>query len=427
MKKVITMLAVVVMVLASTVVFAAEVTVGGSMYLRSRNFRDLDLNKNAGDGQVDTQERIRLDVNVKAGDVSGKVTIENNWDTMGRFETHQGISTVVTGVTNTSTGAVSTTKVSRLGIREAWMLFRVPNMPFAIKGGHMFLQLGNGWFFRANKYGSDAWIALTEIGSLHLALVDVKVAEGATSQSDDIDAYCIVAKNKFGDHTVSADITMANDRRNGLGFNTPGYQTQAQNLGVHYNGKLGPVGLKAELDVQTGKAKGAVAEVKFKGNQIVIQGDVKLDPVMVNFTVARGSGRKLTDTDIKQMVTFLDADPHYTLLYEYKIRTAAGAINTGFSNTTAIGAGAMFAATKNLKVGGSAWYLMATEKTNVNGGSADSDVGFEVDAKLKWKLYENLNWNWIAGYFKPGDVYKTAAGTNTDASTGVQGVLSMKF
>lgn len=427
MKKIITMLAVVAMMCVSTIVFAADVTVGGSIDFRSRNFRDLDLNKNAGDGQIDTQERVRLDVNVAAGDVKGKVTVENDWDTLGRIEAVQGTTTVATGVTNTATGAVSTTKASRLGLREAWMLFKVPDMPFAIKGGHMFLQLGNGWFLRNNTYGSDAWLAITEVDTLHIALFDIKVSEGAASQADDVDAYGLVVTNKFGDITAGIDLTFANDRRNTLGFNTPGYQTLAQNIGLNMNGKLGPVGLKAEIDVQQGKAKGATGEQKISGNQIVIQGSVPMDPVTVNFTVARGSGNKSGDADIKRMVTFLDADPHYTFLYEYKIKTAAGAIYTGFSNTTAISAGAMYAATKNLSVGGDVWILQATEKTNVNGGSTSSDVGTEVDVKLNWKLYDNLSWNWLAGYFKPGAVYKTAAGTNNDASTGVEGVLSMKF
>ncbi|MCK9420157.1 MAG: hypothetical protein M0R70_12335 [Nitrospirae bacterium] len=455
MKKIVTMLAVVAMVCVSSMAFAVDVnvggdgsgleprvgarsishavdvTVGGSVDIRSRNFRDLDLNKNAGDGQVDTQERVRLDVNVKAGDVKGKITIENDWDTLGRFETVQGTTTVATGATNTTTGAVSTGKASRLGVREAWMLFRVPNMPFAIKGGHMFLQLGNGWWFRSNKYGSDAWVAISELDKLHLALFDVKVSEGVTSRSDDIDAYGIVATlqatetMKFG-----VDLTMANDRKNGLGFGGASTkETQAQNLGLNFNGKAGPVDLKAEIDVQMGKAKGN--DAKFKGNQIVVQGGVQLEPVTINFTVARGSGAKTTDTDYKEMITFLDADPHYTLLYEYKIGNPSCAspsnptgLNTGFCNTTALSGGAMFAATKNLSIGGDLWILQATEKvadvTSTTGGTTN-ELGMEVDVKINWKLYDNLTWNWTLGYLDPGK------GLGKDPATGAQGVLSMKF
>ena len=66
----------------------------------------------------------------------------------------------------------------------------------------------------------------------------------------------------------------------------------------------------------------------------------------------------------------LDVDPHYTFLYEYKISTAAGAKNTGFSNTTALGLGASFAATKSLTIGADVWLLQATEDVALGGGAA---------------------------------------------------------
>ena len=103
MKKIVMLLAVAAMTCFSTSAFAvhegegkvagnlADINIGGSMDIRSRDFQDLDMVKKNGAGgkQLDTQERVRLDVNVKAGDVQGKVTIENDWDTWGRFETPQ--------------------------------------------------------------------------------------------------------------------------------------------------------------------------------------------------------------------------------------------------------------------------------------------------------------------------------------------------
>ncbi len=84
--------------------------------------------------------------------------------------------------------------------------------------------------------------------------------------------------------TVGIDLTMANDPRNTLGFGGAGNteSTQAQNLGLNFNGKTGPVNLKAEVDLQTGKAKGN--DAKFKGNQVVVQGTMPIDPVTLNFT-----------------------------------------------------------------------------------------------------------------------------------------------
>jgi hypothetical protein len=103
--------------------------------------------------------------------------------------------------------------VGTIGLREAWIGFKVPGAPVGIKAGHMLLQLGNAWFFRSMKYGSDAWVVYTDIDALHLGVVDIKVAENTTTLADDTDAYAFVAAYKLSD-TMSAGVnfTNVNDR-----------------------------------------------------------------------------------------------------------------------------------------------------------------------------------------------------------------------
>jgi len=437
MKKIVMLLAVAAMTCFSTSAFAvhegegkaagnlADITIGGSMDIRSRDFQNLDFNKNVGDHSMDTQERVRLDVNVKAGDVKGKVTVENDWDTWGRNEKPQANAANNSGTSGT------------LDLREAWVLFPVPSTPVMVKGGHMLLQLGQGWWFRSMKYGSDAWVAFADIAPAHVGAVNVKISEGSSVSQDDIDAYVLFATVKASDTmTFGADVTYADDRRNGFGLATrttttglttpdAGAATQAYNIGLNADIKAGPVGLKAEVDIQTGKTKGTDGN-KFSGNQVVLQGNVPMDPVTINFTLARGSGNKFgaTDNDYKQMVTFLDADQHYTFLYEYKVAGPCGA-HTGFCNTTAVSAGAMFAATNTLGIGADVWFMQATEKvadvTSTVPGATTSELGLEVDVKVNWKLSDNLTWNWNLGYLDPGK------GLGKDSALGAQGVLSMKF
>ncbi len=120
----------------------------------------------------------------------------------------------------------------------------------------------------------------------------------------------------------------------------------------------------------------------------------------------------------------------------------SGGVHTGFANTTAIGGGVTFAATKSLTVGADAWFLRATKAVAINGatiggvpGADDAtskDVGTEIDLKVNWKMYDNLAWNWTAGIFKPGSAYdrNAAAGigtTSSDDVMGIQGVLAFKF
>jgi hypothetical protein len=453
MKKFMVALVVFAITCFSVTAFAAvDVSVGGSYEIRSRDFNDLALTKNApavataGSGTSpasgsarDTQTRIRIDVNAKAGDtVKGKLQLESDfgtgpsdWGTSGN-----GLSTL--GFETYSKSGAS------VGFREAWVLFQLPGLPVVVKGGHQLLQLGNGWFFRSQHYGSDAWVAFNDTGNNHLGFVNVKISEGASiAASDDADAYVIVDTFKLNDNNkIGIDLSFLNFRQP-AGAAT---EQKLQNLGLNYSGKIGPLALKAQIDMQSGKIKDVAAGVdsKYKGNEIVLEGSIPTDAVTFNMWLARGTGKKSTDVDQKQMVTFLDIDPHYTFLYEYKIITAAGARNTGFSNTQAIGVGAMVKTSKSLEVGGNIWYLKANEKTNLAraiGGvnvtpGTDSDaIGTEVDLILNWKLYDNLTWNWVAGYFKPGDAYKgtyTAAGypdmeVGKQAATGIQGVLKFSF
>jgi len=416
MKKFLAVIAVVALVCLGSMAFAADVTVGGSVQLRSRDFKTLNFDKNstAGD-QTDTQERIELDVNVKAGDdVKGKIAIWNDFDDWGRFEQVQG---------NNGFGNSTAATGGHFGIREAWLSFNFPGIPVNLTGGHQLLALGQGWFFRSKHFGSDAWVLANVTGANTVALVDVKVAEGSVALAhDDADAYVILDVFKINDNNiVGIDITNANFR-NAL---TAG-QFDLWNYSVNYTGKIGPVGLKAQADLQSGKIDTSPVSPKFKGNEIVVQGNIPVDPVAINFTLARGSGNKIGSTDNDGYVNFLDIDPHYTFLYEYKTVTAAGAKNTGFSNTTAASVGVAADLSKSVKVALDYWYLQATEKITNGLGTTSSDVGSEIDATINWKLYDNLTWNWNLGYFKPGDAMKTAAGT-TDAATGIQGILSLNF
>ena len=458
MKKVLAVFAVLAMACVSSLAFAADVTVGGELAVRSRDFSNLLLNKTANSNsndQMDTQTRVKIDVNAKAGDnVKGKVQLWHDFDTWG-----------AANLTQTGTGleASNASSGQGLGFREAWINFNIPGVPVNVTAGHQLLALGQGYFFVSRHFGSDAWVVANVTGNNTIAIVDIKAAEGQTRFSDDLDAYAILDVFKIDDNNmVGIDLTNVKDRRAALSSGASGTagttalgragaggafkDINLYNVGLNYTGKLGPLNLKAEVDVQSGKAAAAAAggtDAKFKGNQIVIKGDVAMDPASINFTVARGSGNKANSNDFDQIVTILDIDPHVAFLYEYKLPTVAlnvpsqGAandhLNTGFANTTALNIGAAFAATKSLKIGANLWLLQATEKVSYKNGPAATDVattnevGNEIDVNINWKLYDNLAWNWNLGMFLPGKAYNKANGDKGDTATGIQGILALSF
>ena len=197
----------------------------------------------------------------------------------------------------------------------------MPDIPINVTAGHQYLQLGNGWFLQNKHFGSDAWVVANVTGPNTLAFVNIKVNEGSAAKaSDDADAYALLDVFKINED-MSVGIDIANVKvRSGVTGAFGGFAgVDLLNYSLNFNGKFGIVKLMAQLDMQDGKVKGGATEPKFKGNEIVIQGNVGLDPVTINFLLAQGSGSKATDTDIKRFVNFLDINPRYTFLYEYKL------------------------------------------------------------------------------------------------------------
>jgi hypothetical protein len=453
MKKFVVLLVVVAMCSLSAVAFAADISVSGQMDVRSKSFNDLHLTKDtdgsvAGNNDRSTQERVRLNIEAKAADVKGKISIENDWDTWGRLEDHQANASGLKA--DPATGEISAGPF--LQLREAWINFNLPGIPVNVNVGHQLLQLGNGWFLRNMKYGDDAWVLANVTGNNTVAFVNIKASEGAVGVADDIDGYALLDVFKLNDTmTVGIDLTDVVDRRAAILNSAAGAGTfknmSLQNIGLNFNGTFGPLNLKAEIDMQSGKgsATDGNTDLKFSGNQIVVEGKAALDPVTVNFTLAQGSGTKDSENPLmggtgdknKDMYTLMDADQHYTLLYEYKIPTTAhfnagGDLHTGFENTTALNVGVSTNVTKGLNVGVDLWMLKATAKVVNGNGDEVSNIGNEIDAHANWQMYDNLSWNWQLGYFKPGDVYKGVDNgvdpvSGKDAATGIQGVLSFKF
>jgi hypothetical protein len=418
-------------------------TFSGSIDIRQRfyNIDEVPRTTNA-------QERVRFNVDAKVGDyLNGRITIENDWDTFGKEERPQG-----TDATSPSWNG-ATAANGNLEVREAWMNFMIPGLPIGIKGGHQLLQLGNGWFFRDMKYGSDAWVGYWGAGNNTLAFYDVRVAENvAASQPDqDIDFYGVLDAYKLADGVISIDFTWAAAPSSGGPFDTifgnPGSKVNLYNLGLSYASKLGPFHLKLEGDYQMGSAENSTlgagsGSSDFKGYQAILQGNVPMEALDINFGAMYGSGLKQLDgdtsKDVNQIITVMDNDQHYTLIYEYLEKTAAlntlgvggpnQSIHTGFANTAALNLGVMFHAGKKLDIGVDYWYLQAPEKAAINGYTAtSSNLGQEVDFKFNWKLYDNLSWNWQFGWFKHGDAYKHADGSDADDSTATLGMLSFKF
>src|SRR3990172_10775678 len=196
MKKFYVLLVVIAMVFVSSMALAADVTVGGSVQVRSRNFNTMNFNKDAKLNSVDTQERIIMDINAKADHVKGKISLWNDFSDWGRLESSQGNgfgNSTATDVVTSSSNTTKRTTSGQFGFKEAWLSFDLPDIPVNVTAGHQYLQLGNGWFLQNKHFGSDAWVVANVTGPNTVAFIDIKVGEGSPAvASDDADAYALL-------------------------------------------------------------------------------------------------------------------------------------------------------------------------------------------------------------------------------------------
>jgi hypothetical protein len=157
MKKFLAILAVLALTVISTAAMA-EVTVSGSVDIRSLAQNNLtDFSDKAGDQSNTTQSRFRVNIDGKHDNVKGRITFENDWEQWGT-ETNITSGGLLSGAkTGVESRPGQANNGNKFGIREGWIDFTIPGaQPAHVKVGHQFLQLGNGWWFRSMKYGSDA-------------------------------------------------------------------------------------------------------------------------------------------------------------------------------------------------------------------------------------------------------------------------------
>jgi hypothetical protein len=164
-----------------------------------------------------------------------------------------------------------------------------------------------------------------------------------------------------------------------------------------------------------------------------------LDPINLRASFAMGSGDNGSDGDkIKEFQAMQGTDatgaiarfPHYTLIYERLVRTAANEAllttnlggnirTTGIANTTVFNLGVDVNPTPEISVSLDGWILRATKVglwEEAVGDSVSKKVGSEVDAKMNYKLAKNLSYFVEAGVFFPGAFYRDTDPLFTDAS-----------
>jgi hypothetical protein len=382
----------------------AMIEISGSMRFRGE-YADTDFDSDNDNEKAAYDGRVRLKV---------KATVSPN--TMGVVE----IETGGTGNDTYTWGAdkhggsgatglyqEGNAKIGDLTIRQAYIAHQGNALGTlaGFKVGHLLVKLGNGLFFNHAKLGDDGivlWVSPSKGTELSFATLKFRESS-STEDDDDADCYTLMAETAVNGVKLSGDVTYVLDQ-------TTGGDTTLWNIGLRGEAGFGGVTLRGDVEIQTGDDD--VNNVDLEGWALLVGADANAGPAKVTAEFAYGSGDDPDSADNEAFITSLSSGQKYTYVYDYKVPTAAGAKNTGLTNTWYIKLGASADVAPNAKLGADLYYLRAVEDVSINGADPDKDLGIELDGKLQYQIDTNLVYFVEAGVLFAGDAYDFA---DTDA------------
>ncbi len=422
-----------------------QVTVSGSVRVRGETrYNTNNFNKDVGGNMnyFDQQVRLRVQADVTPN-TTAVISLENgaanSSDYVWGSETVEGKATIPVG----------NGKQGDLYVLEAWIQHKGSGLfgvPAGFKIGHQPTKLGYGMFLDHSKFGNDAaMFFINPIKELTLALVYGKVTENNTWSEDDHNLYSFVAAYSPDKNTnLSFDASYVDAQSVGMGIGTGAYKTPMHlwNFGLRGDTKIAGFGLKADIEIQTGKAKSqgvGYPEVKYSGWAFKVGADYKLDPVTLSLTYGYGSGDDGTDASKnKQFQTFQSGTwkEDFTYVYDYRTKTSAKnysrtayADNTYIANLHYLKLGAKANVTKDLSADLGIFWLRAAKDVHIMSSSApkSKDLGWEIDGKITYKIDRNLNY-WVeGGYLFAGSAFDPSATKSADNAYAFRQGVSLSF
>jgi hypothetical protein len=373
--------------------------------LRTRGWYLNNISSSALPGKYNSyayyDERVRLSVDAKVSP-----SLE------GMLQLESGV-----GQTDVYTWGNFNSKPTDLGILHAWIAYSGSGLlgfPAGLKIGHMPLALGDMEFFDHRKFGDDAALAfLLPAKGLEIDLLTIKLAGDGAAIPSNIEAFGVKGYDgSKTDNTSDLDgyvgiLTYKIDDKTSVGLNytylnLPDFEFSHQNLGFTAKGQVSGLGYRAAADAQFGKNDGTLAERKFRGYAVLAGLNYMIDTVNLRAGFAYGSGdNNAADGKDSQFEDYLASDQHYTLVYEYKVDTTAGRVNSGISNTTYYNLGLDVNPMKDVKVSLDGYILRASKTME----DVSKDAGWEVDSRIVYKIATDLTYQVDAGYFKAGSFY----------------------
>lgn len=311
-------------------------------------------------------------------------------------------------------------KIGDLTLRQAYIAHQGKALGTlaGFKVGHMPIKVGDGLFFNHAKMGDDGiilWISPSKGSELSFTTLKLREKELVNKPSDDADLYVLAVETALNGVKLSGDVSYLYDRGD--------TDIKLWNIGIRGNAALVGVTLRGDLEIQTGEEKNG-DKVDLEGWAVLLGADAKAGPAKVTAEFAYGSGDKGNTADYEGFITSLSSGQKYTWVYDYRVKTAAGATNTGLANTWYVKVGASTQATPEVKVGADLYYLRAVQAVAINGSADKSkDLGVELDGKIEYQIDANLVYFVTGGILFAGDAYDFADKSADNAYSIAHGVV----
>ncbi len=435
---------------------AVELKFNGEYRIRAYAF-DIDGRKDCDDSQTYYDQRFRLVFTAEVTEnLKGVVRmVAPNNDKWGNMDT---------------TGTIDSCNpwAGNVDFDLAYLDFAIPNTNLSAKVGKQYLKLGN-YIVLGSHATYDAIMISTKIENVDLALFTAKIYEGNTDDSagsseDDEDLYGFTlgvnaAPNmNFGLFAVVGNDSSASEGHFSLGEYSSYSDIDGLWLGLTAEVDYAPVKLNFELDYSSVKfnrnpaENGQIQEYKSEGYAVFADACVELEFAKVGIAALMTTGNKEDDSAENDYSVFTPISSRFSyyknwdlMVIEKLLERSKGdncinnlttlkvyAMKDLTPKTTAILSVQTYNYTENIRKKNSEGeyeyinYLGEYEQRLFNKSTSDeiNNLGVEIDAILKHKLYENLTVTAAAGYWLTD---KETFGEDSDDNWLLKACLLLEF
>jgi hypothetical protein len=314
-------------------------------------------------------------------------------------------------------GDIGTDGKGLFEIKHSYADFNIGDFTFDI--GAQGFYLARGFIFDDDAAGLKA---IYKGETFVIPIAWIKVYEGGAGKDandSDVDMYAIfptfalsetISINPYLFYMTSTDA----DAYLGAGAEI---EVTATAIGVDLDMSLGEASLWASLVMQAGD----VGDDSLGGMLAAFGGSFGGLGVPLHGEIIYATGDDdATDSDIDNYYVIPGACYYWSEIMGYGIfdwEVSNGSPACGITDLLAVNLGVSFSLSDKASLGIDVWNASLVED-NLNG---DTDLGTEIDVKLKYKLMENLNLDVVVAYLSAGD----ATGTEDPMEVGTR--LSLSF